>query len=156
MPKEYQGFPISNFRVGFDESVEPWLLPRDAFQVMKNAHLYRGVVEKIPGYSKLAVMSYRRSLQLNGTINGSNKTFTRTLSPLPTTNNITVRSTIDSGATLTENFTDNGNGVLTGSNGGSGTVNYTTGAVSVTFGAAAPADLTVGGVQYNAVILTYD
>jgi len=36
----------------------------------------------------------------------------------------------------TETFTDNGDGTLTGSAGGSGTVNYTTGALSVTFNAA--------------------
>jgi len=156
MTKEYTGFAISNFRVGFDESVEPWLLPRDAFAVVKNAHLYRGVVEKIPGYTFFARISYRETIALTGMIDGANKTFTGTLSPLPTTNNITVQSTINAGATQTEVFTDDGTGTLTGSNGGTGTVNYTTGAVSVTFGAAAPVNLTVGGTQYNSVILTYD
>lgn len=39
----------------------------------------------------------------------------------------------------TETFNDNGAGVLVGSAGGTGSVNYTTGAISVTF-AAAPAD----------------
>jgi hypothetical protein len=36
----------------------------------------------------------------------------------------------------TETFTDNGDGTLTGSAGGTGTINYTTGAYSVTFNAA--------------------
>lgn len=156
MTKEYQGFAISNFRTGFDEAVEPWLLPRDAFQVLKNCHLYRGVVEKVPGYSFFAQMSDRRLVGLSGTIDGVNKTFTATLSPRPSTNNITVQATIDAGATLTETFTDDGTQTLTGSNGGSGTVNYTTGAVSVTFGAAAPTDQTFGGVQYNCVIMQLD
>lgn len=156
MTKEYQGFPISNYRTGFNESVEPWLLPRDSFQLIRNAHLYRGVIEKIAGYNHFATMSYRQEIALSGLINGSNKTFTGTLSPLPTTNNITVQSTIDAGATLTETFTDNGTGTLAGSNGGTGSVNYSTGAVSVTFGTVAPTDQTVGGVQYNSVILSYD
>lgn len=156
MTKEYTGFPISNFRVGFDEALEPWLLPRDAFQVLRNAHLYRGVVEKIPGYTFFARISYREIIALSGVIDGANKTFTGTLSPLPKTNEITVQSTINAGATLTETFSDDGTGVLTGSNGGTGTVNYATGAVSVTFGAAAPANLTLVGTQYNSVILTYD
>ncbi len=154
--KEYKGFAISNFRVGFDEAVEPWLLPREAFQVLRNGHLYRGVVEKIPGYGLFARMSYRQEVALTGAIDGVNKTFTGLLNPLPTTNNILVQSTIDAGATLTEIFTDDGSGTLTGSNGGTGTVDYVTGAVSVTFGSAAPADLTEGGIQYNSVILTYD
>ncbi len=154
--REYQGYPISNFRVGFDEAVEPWLLPRDAFQLLKNAHLYRGVVEKIKGYSFFAQMSYRKEVALSGTIDGANKTFTGTLSPLPTTQNITVQSTIDTNVTMIETFMDDGNGVLTGSNGGTGTINYLNGAVSVTFGAAAPVDLTTGGIQYNSVLLIYD
>lgn len=162
MTREYQGFAISNFRTGFDEAVEPWLLPRDAFQVLRNSHLYRGVIEKIPGYTFFAQMSYRQSQQIGalgggtGVIDGANKTFTGTLTALPTTEEIIVRSTIDAGATLVETFTDDGSGTLTGSNGGTGTVNYGTGAISVTFGAAAPANLTVGGIQYNSVIVTYD
>lgn len=156
MSREYTGFAISNYRTGFNESVEPWLLPRDSFQVLKNAHLYRGVIEKIAGYTFFAEMSYRSIVALTGVIDGVNKTFTGTLSPLPTTNNITVQSTINTGATTTEIFTDDGDGVLTGGNGGTGTVDYVTGAVEVTFGTDAPADLTFGGTQYNAVFLTYD
>lgn len=40
---------------------------------------------------------------------------------------------------LTEVFTDDGSGILTGDQGGSGTVNYSTGAISVTFNTA-PSD----------------
>ena len=156
MTREYTGFPISNYRTGFNESVEPWLLPRDSFQVVRNAHLYRGVIEKIAGYNLLARMSYRQEVALSGTINGINKTFTGTLSPLPVTNNITVQSTIDAGATVSETFTDDGTGTLTGSNGGTGSVDYNTGVVSVVFGTNAPTDQTVGGTQYNSVMLAYD
>ncbi len=154
MGKEYTGFPISNFRTGFDEAVEPWLLPRDAFQVLKNAHLYRGVVEKIAGYTLYARMSYRAETTLLGVIDGVNKVFTGVLPAGPTTNGTLIYSTIDAGATMTEIFTDNGMGVLTSNNGGTGTLNYSTGAVSVTFGTA-PADLTVAGIQYNSVALIW-
>lgn len=158
MTKEYTPFPISNFRSGFNQAVEPWLLPRDAFQVLNNAHLYRGVVEKIPGYNLYARMSYRKiySTMATGVIDGVNKVFTGTLDSLPTTNNITIQSTIDAAATLTETFVDNGTGVLMGSNGGSATINYSTGAFSITFGTNAPADLTVGGIQYNSILISYD
>lgn len=153
MTREYTGFPISNFRVGFDEALEPWLLPRDAFQVVKNAHLYRGVIEKISGYTLYARMSYSQVVGLIGSIDGVNKTFTGTLNPLPTTNSLTVRSAI--GVGLSETFADDGFGNLSGSNGGSGSIDYVTGVISVTFGTDAPIDMTVNGIQYNAVYVTY-
>jgi len=42
-----------------------------------------------------------------------------------------------------ENFTDNGNGVLTGDKGGSGTINYVTGACSITFNTAPTGAITI-------------
>jgi len=154
----YQPFPISNFRTGFDQAVEPWLLPRDGFQLMQNAHLYRGVVETIPGYNVFAYMSYRRQVALTGTIDGANKTFTGNLAAAPSTNNFYIQATINSGATTVESFRDDGTGTLTGSNGGTGTVSYTTPfAVSVIFGTDAPVVLPSGGSNiYNTVILEYD
>ena len=53
---------------------------------------------------------------------------------------------------LTEVFSDDGDGVLTGDAGGTGTVNYITGAISVTFNAA-PADgqaISASFIQYKA------
>lgn len=47
------------------------------------------------------------------------------------------------GATSPESFTDNGNGTLTGSQGGTGTVNYTTGAWTLTFNAAVTSGLAI-------------
>lgn len=154
--REYQGFPISNFRTGFDQAVEPWLIPKDAWQVMKNAHLYRGVVEKINGYDLYAQMSYRTEIALSGVIDGTNKTFTGVLSPKPTTNNTIIQAAISSPPTTVETFTDDGTGTLTGSNGGTGSINYSNGDVTVTFGAAAPVNLTISAVQYNSVVLQYD
>ena len=72
-----------------------------------------------------------------GTGDGSTKTFSGTLafkagSALRTCFAVTVQD----GATPVETFVDNRNGVLTGSLGGTGTINYTTGAYSVTFNTA--------------------
>lgn len=69
-----------------------------------------------------------------GTGDGSTKTFTDTLAfkggnARATCFAITVTDTV-------ETFTDDRNGVLTGSAGGTGTINYTTGAISVTFNTA--------------------
>lgn len=69
-----------------------------------------------------------------GTGNGSNKTFSGTLAfktGQPQRSGFGL--TITDG---TETFTDDYNGVLTGSLGGTGTINYSTGAYSVTFNTA--------------------
>ena len=154
---EYQPFAISNFRTGFNQSLEPWLLPRDGFPYMKNAHLYRGVVEKILGYSLLTNFSYRKTIQLSGTINNINTVYTGTLSPRPSTNNFYAQASINVGATDIESFTYSSDGTspvvnLTSNLGGTGTVNLTTGAVTLTFNT--PPAIVPGG--FNRVIFTYD
>lgn len=155
--KEYQPLAISNFRTGFDEAVEPWLLPRDAYQLLKNAHLYRGVLEKIPGYDLFARMSYRLEVQLTGVIDGGNKVFMGTLAHIPSTNKFIAQSAINAGGTLVETFTyfsSTSPDIITlhSVGVGTGTVNLTTLAVTLTFNTA-PAVI-VGG--YNSVIFSYD
>ena len=151
--KEYQGFPISNFRTGFDESVEPWLLPRDAYQVMINAHLYRGVLEKIAGYTLFANMTYRNIVSL-GSPNGVTKTFSVTLSSLPVTTNFFAYGTITAGSAA-ETFSYDSDGTspivnLVGIAGGSGTVNISTGQVSITFNTAPPSG------TYSSIFFIWD
>lgn len=139
--KEYQGFAISNFRTGFDESVEPWLLPRDAYQKLVNAHLYRGVLQKIAGYTLYAKMSTRNIMSL-GTPDGVTKTFTINIPSTPTTSNFFAYGTIVVG-TSAETFMYNGDASSTvinliGSAGGTGTVNLSTLVVTITFNTAPP------------------
>lgn len=139
--KEYQKFAISNARTGFDEAVEPWLLPRDGYQSMVNAHLYRGVLERIDGYQLYATMGNRHIMSL-GSPNGVTKTFSITISPLPTNTNFFAYGTIIAGSTA-ETFGYQSDGTspvinLVGSSGGTGTVNISTGVVSITFNTAPP------------------
>lgn len=155
--KEYQGFAISNFRTGFDEAVEPWLLPRDAYQILKNAHLYRGVLEKIPGYDIYAKMSYTETITLAPAPDGVTTTFTGTLNHAPSTTQITAQSATNVGATTFETFVYSSDTPpstlnLTSSGMGTGTINTSTLAVTLNFGVA-PA-IVPGG--YNSVTLTYD
>lgn len=65
-----------------------------------------------------------------GTGNGTLKAFTDTLAKAPV---LPGSVTVTDG---TENFTDDGLGRLAGDDGGSGTINYGTGAIAVTFDAA--------------------
>jgi len=79
-----------------------------------------------------------------GTGNGVTTTFTDTLNAITGTRDCFAVSATDG----TETFTDNGSGILTGSAGGTGTINYATGAISVTF-AVAPANLQAITASYT-------
>lgn len=147
---DYEPFPISNFRINLDESQEPWLLPREAFQSVTNAHVYRGVLEKINGYILYAVMSYRSIIRLTG----SGKVYTGTLTSAPTTTNFFGIGEIVEGSTA-ETFTYLSDGTfpiinLQGSAGGTGTVNLTTLLVTLNFNSAPPV------TTYSGVIFIWD
>jgi len=151
----YQGYPIANFRTGFNEALEPWLLPRDAFQSLINAHLYRGVLEKIQGYNPYAKMTYRhQQAPVAQPPDGVRVTFTGTLSPVPISSNITAYGTIVPGVSA-EIFSYSGDASatvinLTGSANGTGTVNIVTGAYSITFNTPPPAG------TYSCVYISWD
>jgi hypothetical protein len=87
-----------------------------------------------------------------GTGNGATLTFTHTLATLASTPKTAMYVAVTDG---TESFVDNRDGTLTGSAGGSGTVNYATGAVSVTFNAA-PANLAAITCSYYVEDATSD
>ena len=72
------------------------------------------------------------SAEVLGSGDGSEKTFTGTLSNVSGFKTAFGVSVTDS----TETFNDDGNGLMLGSLGGTGTINYATGAISVTFNTA--------------------
>jgi len=130
MAEPYTPFLISNFRTGYDYEVEPWLLPKDAFTKLYNAYLYRGVISKRGGFSKFVRQAHLVNSEAYGTGIGSGKIFTHTAANIP----LRAGSVIVTGpGSPHETFTDNGAGILTGDKGGTGTVSYTTGEISVTF-----------------------
>lgn len=139
---DYQGFPISNARTGFNESLEPWLLPRDGWQSLINCHLYRGVVEKIDGYTLYAQMSQRQIQPFDQAPNGILLTFTTTLNPRPpTSSNIVIYATRVIGVSKLvvdtyASYNSITNEVTYTTADGAATINLTTGAVLVTFTAA--------------------
>lgn len=154
--REYQPFAISNFRTGFDEAVEPWLLPRDAYQSMINAHLYRGIIEKISGYNLFALMGYRTEMSL-GTPDGVTKTFTITIPTLPTTSNFFAYGTITNGSAETFSYASDASSTvinLMGTAGGIGTVNIATGVVSITFNTAPPTNSPT--TTYSSIFFQWD
>jgi len=130
---EMQPFLISEFKTGLFNYLEPWIRPQDAFEPLQNAYIYRGQIQKRSGYSLFGRMIYQDTIAVGngGTVYGG------TLQTIP----IVAGSFNPTDGV--ESFTDNGVGVLTGSAGGSGTINYTTGAWSLTFNAAVAAGVII-------------
>lgn len=58
----YTPYLVANFKTGLDEEVEPWLLPKDAYSVVKNAYFERGVINKRNGFDIFARFASARGL----------------------------------------------------------------------------------------------
>ncbi len=138
----YTPYLIANFATGLEKRLQPWLIPDDAQEELLDGYVYRGVMSKREGYNYFAIgeragSAYRESriihtlaaVPIVGVINSINKTYTRAGTAQISRGSVTI-----TGSTPLQVVTDNGSGVLVGA--GTGTVNYLTGAISVTFTAA--------------------
>lgn len=124
MRSSFQPFLIAEMKTGLFNYTEPWIRPIDAFDPMVNANVYRGTLQKRNGYNILARMEYRDN---NIALGNGGKTYSGTLAVHP----IVAGSFRPTDGV--ETFIDNGNGTLTGSGGGTGTIDYTTGAWTLAF-----------------------
>lgn len=130
MDESYEPFPIYDFASGLHLDKKPWLIPKDAFSKVINAYLYQGILRKRLGYGDFGRMVHAVEDEALGTTVDLQLTYSGTLTKTPLRPGDLVISTSEAG----ETFTDNGNGTLTGDGGGSGTIDYTTGAWSITYG----------------------
>ncbi len=138
-------FLISNFRTGFDQELEPWLLMNDAFVELNNYRTQRGVVlprRGIDGFAQGGRGSAKNEQSriytntVGETVTDANQTFTHTLA------NVTVRpGSVTFSETGGDSSTDDGVGGFptsaTGFSAGA-TIDYNTGAVSATWDSGAP------------------
>lgn len=143
----YQPFLIANYATGLEKRLQPWLLPDDAQEELLDGDVYRGVLSKRAGYNYFAIgerggTPYCESRIVNritsepvrtsgGVLvvgNGTPGPYVFRIQDLP------VRRgslTITAGG---QTALDDGlGGFVTTPAGGTGTVNYTTGDVSITF-----------------------
>ncbi len=138
----YSPYLISNFSNALDRRLQPWLIPDDAQEQLFDGYVYRGTMSKREGYNYFATGNkggapYRESrivhalfaIPLVGTINGTNRVFTASLNPQIARGSVAVV-----GSNPSQILLDNGVGGFTGP--GIGTINYITGAISVTFNVA--------------------
>jgi len=148
----YQPFLIANYATGLDRELQPWLLPNDAFVDLFDGFVYRGVTSKRDGYSGFAnglKSTYTESrmvhtlgpVNMTGVIDGINQTFTASLTTPVSRGSVQV-----DGSNPVQVLNDDGDGTFTGD--GTGTIDYTTGAVSITF--------TTAPAVASTVTITYD
>jgi len=145
---------IGPYQVGVKQDVKPFMIPDEAFPTLTNAYVWRGRVQRKPGYVLLGRLKRVLTAQVLGNTD---------VAGVFTENLLTVAQLIDAGATLvpgsisitvtggpTQVFTEPAipNGTLSGTPGtGTGTINYLTGAFTVHTNpalAAAPVTATFG------------
>jgi hypothetical protein len=148
-----QQFLISNFRTGFDQELQPWLLMNDAFTEMVNYRTQRGVVFPRRGITGFAQggrgsaeneQSRIYSQTTGEAITDTNQTFTHTLA------NVTVRP---GSVTISEDggdsASDDGTGGFTGDFDPGATIDYCTGAISAIWTNGAPTNPVVTYTHAN-------
>lgn len=66
----YQPFLIAGLKTAKSIGLEPWLSPQDAFPVLENVHINKGVFEKRPGFSPFAQIKHGSTLQTATSVTG--------------------------------------------------------------------------------------
>ena len=142
---------VANFKTGFENDRIPPIIPDDAFPVVENAYFWRGTIKRKRGTSLLGRLERSFTAQSLGSTDGAGSFSVNILTHLTLNSAPQVNSSIDPSTetvfTVTvgaDIFTDTTppTGVLTGSAGGTGTINYQTGDLTLT-GAPATTAVTV-------------
>lgn len=121
-------FLIANVRTGVERDMEPWLLPEDAFPNLEDSYLFRGRIQRRRGFTGLG-----RLVTNIGSATGA--AFAGIIPGFPLTPS-SVKLVV-SGITFIDSPGILPNGTLIGSPGtNSGTIDYTTGAITLTFNPA--------------------
>lgn len=141
-----QKLAIGQVTKGLNTTLEPWNIDNDAFPTLTNAYQWRGKAKRKRGTEPLTRLS--RFLQAVSSPNGgfqvqsigTDDGLGNFSGNLITRFSLGANSTFIPGSfTLSDGintYTDNGMGILTGVPGGSGTINYASGDITITGGAA--------------------
>lgn len=160
--KPYQPLYIKGMEQGLIQDREEFILPSDAYPILENAFVWRERIKRKQGYQLLGrlrrTFTTPQSLGMSGASPWSFNLFA-TVSPAITETNAEIEAgsvVITIGAIT---FTDQGNGTLTSvTPGNSGTINYNTSQIVITYtGGAAAATavfnyfptLPVMGIRYR-------
>lgn len=130
---------IESFNTGLETDKSSFQIINDAFTVLQDSYIWRGRVRRKQGYSQIGRATRILTSQSLGNTSGSPH-----VGNIKTTLSLEANAQIEQGSIIisvagggAENYTEPAtpDGTLTGDGGGSGTINYTTGAFSITSGA---------------------
>lgn len=139
----YRPIKIAGFESGLIQEREDFLLPNDGFPTLFNSYVWREKIKRKQGLQNIGRL--RRVLTGLATTTGASPWSFNIYIVFPTLLG-SFSKEIDHGSVVirinagTEVFTDGGDGTFSSNFGGTGTINYITGAVTLTHsqGAAAP------------------
>jgi Ubiquitin-activating enzyme E1 FCCH domain len=152
---------IGPYNKGLRNDVTPFRIDNESFPTLINAYQWRGRVKRKRGTQFLC----RLQKFFNSTNPTYSSTSTTTLDGTGSANILTAFASFETNATLvlgsvtiidsTSNntFTDNSMGVLTGTPAGAGTINYLTGAITITSGGS-PGDTISASFSYYPLLPT--
>lgn len=141
----YTPVKITGNTTGLVQSREEFILPADAYPTLENAFVWRERLKRKQGFQLLGRLRRVLTAQAlgNATIGGTFSGNVISIFSLEPSAEIEVGSVVVSDGT--HEFTDNSLGVLVGTPSGSGTINYSTGAITLS-GAVGGGALTI---NYN-------
>jgi hypothetical protein len=144
----YQPFMVAPSTSGISRYLKPWLQPEDALVDMQDCYTYRGVIQKRYGFGYFANFPDGVGIYQMATGDGTTLVFTGTIPYLPVgKRSLQIKHTL-AGVIITDGV-DDGAGNITGTNIAAGsTINYATGAISITF-TTAPDNATGIRVDYG-------
>jgi hypothetical protein len=143
----YTPLYVRGMETGLVQSRQEFILPNDAYPTLENAYVWRERIKRRQGLTTLGRLRriFTSASLGNASGGGSFSGNLNTKFTLEASSDIQVGSVVVSDGTNI--FTDNGLGVLVGVPSGSGTINYATGAITIT-GATGGAALTISFNYY--------
>lgn len=141
---------IANMTTGFENDRTPFLIDNDAFPLLNNAYVWRGRIPRKRGTILLGRLQRNLVAQALGNTSGAGAFSGNIFTILGISTSQPNASIVLAGLAITvgaDVFTApvSPNGTLTGSTGGTGTINYATGAFTLTGApAATPITITFG------------
>jgi hypothetical protein len=132
-----QRLVIANMKTGYETDRTPFLIDNDAFPVLNNAYIWRGRIPRKRGTSLLGRLQRNLTAQALGNTSGAGALSGNIFSILGISATQPSAAIVEGSISLVigaDTFTEpvTPNGTLSGSSGGSGTINYNTGAFTIT------------------------